>query len=231
MGQTPSTSAASPEDQPPGDETETPPPTPVTRPASVLTLDAAIDILMKKNLDTIASGLKILGADAEVLTACFRANPLGYDDGRLVTVGPLTGLRSSGATRYDVNISYPLDVRFKRHTHLRSSRSAKTIAEAQLQDAIRNRIDSLYTAFSDAPKRLRRKYVGSVRGSPDGGNSSKPAGSDRRTGVTGLLSSAPGERSSTRRRNWLGQDGKLGMMLDLPAADADCLDLGMFPEP
>src|SRR5262249_37843350 len=47
------------------------------------------------------------------------------------------------------NITYPLDVTYKRQARTVVARRAKRVLEAQYQDAVRLQIDNLYTAFSD----------------------------------------------------------------------------------
>ncbi len=110
----------------PGDKIDPTAPSVMGRPPSVMTLETAIDLLMKKNLPIVATRLEIPIAIAERLTANLRADP-----------------------HYDVNISYPRDVSHKRQARMRSDRVANTVAEAQLQDSIRNQIDNLYTMFVD----------------------------------------------------------------------------------
>ncbi len=95
-------------------------------PASVMTLETAIDLLIKKNLSVAPGRLEIPMARADVLAANFRARP-----------------------QFDTNISYPPDVSFKRRTRPRSETAARTVAEAQLQDSICEQIDSLCTVFVD----------------------------------------------------------------------------------
>jgi cobalt-zinc-cadmium efflux system outer membrane protein len=118
-------------------------------PADGLTLDAAIEQLVKENLDLEAARMEVPMADADVLTANLRTNPVLYTDAELIPYGHFSFLRPGGPTQYDVNVSYPLDVTFKRLARTRSAREARTVTEAQLQDAIRTQIDNLYTVFED----------------------------------------------------------------------------------
>ncbi len=89
-------------------------------------------------------------ADADILTANLRANPIFYADTQLIPYGHYSFLRPGGPPQSDININYPLDVSFKRLARTRSQRAARRVTEAQLQDFIRNSIDNLYTVYVDA---------------------------------------------------------------------------------
>jgi cobalt-zinc-cadmium efflux system outer membrane protein len=119
-------------------------------PAGGMTLDTAIELLIKQNLDLQAYRLEIPMADADVLTANLRANPIFYADTQLIPYGHYSFLRPGGPPQSDININYPLDVSFKRAARTTSARAARKVTEAQLQDAIRNSIDNLYTVYVDA---------------------------------------------------------------------------------
>ena len=56
-------------------------------PPDGLTLDQAIDLLVRQNLDLRAKQLEIPQARADVLTAGLRANPIFYADSQLVPYG------------------------------------------------------------------------------------------------------------------------------------------------
>ena len=118
-------------------------------PKDGLTLDAAIELLVQQNLDLEAARLEIPMADADVLTANLRANPIFYADTQLIPYGHFSFLRPGGPPQSDVNINYPLDITFKRQARTRSAREAKNVTEAQLQDFVRNSIDNLYTVYED----------------------------------------------------------------------------------
>ena len=110
-------------------------------------LDAAINMLVSQNLDLMAAKLEIPMAEADVLTANLRANPIFYADTQLIPYGHFSFLRPGGPPQSDVNINYPLDFSFKRSTRTASAREAKSVTEAQLQDAVRNQIDNLYSVY------------------------------------------------------------------------------------
>ncbi|WP_435017715.1 TolC family protein [Tundrisphaera sp. TA3] len=119
-------------------------------PEDGLTLDAAIETLLRQNLDLMAQRFEIPKARADVLTAGLRDNPIFYADAQLVPYGNFTRERPGGGggqPQYDVNVSLPLDVNNKRKGRVAVARLALKVTEAQFQDAARNLIDDLYRAF------------------------------------------------------------------------------------
>ncbi len=119
-------------------------------PEDGLTLDAAIELLVRQNLDAYALRYEIPKAEADVLTAGLRNNPIIYGDVQYVPYGHYTNLRPGGGggqPQYDVNVSLPLDVSGKRRARVDVASRAKRVTEAQLQDEVRYLIDRLYTAF------------------------------------------------------------------------------------
>jgi len=116
-------------------------------PADGLTLDQAIDRLVKENLDLRGKSYEIPQAEADILNAGLRANPVFYADGQLIPYGRYTKDRPGGQTQYDVNVSYPLDVSRKRAARSLYATRAKRVIEAQYQDAVRTQIDQLYTLY------------------------------------------------------------------------------------
>ncbi|GAC1474575.1 MAG: hypothetical protein NVSMB9_25210 [Isosphaeraceae bacterium] len=133
-------------------------------PPGGLTIDAAIDRLVKNNLDLTALRLEIPMAEADILTANLRANPVFYADQQFVPYGHFSFLRPGGPQQTDINLNYPLDVSRKRQARTQSAMRAKKVSEAQLQDAIRNQIDNLYTVYVDViaaglTQRFSQKYV------------------------------------------------------------------------
>ncbi len=118
-------------------------------PAHGLTLDIGIDRMLRENLDLRAKFFEIPQAQADILQAGLRANPIFYADGQLVPYGKYSRQRAGGPTQYDVNVSYPLDVSRKRIARTLVASRAKRVLEAQYQDAVRMRIDEFYSAFVD----------------------------------------------------------------------------------
>ena len=118
-------------------------------PEGGLTLDQAIERLIHENISLRSRFLEIPKAQADILTASLRANPILFADSQLIPYGSFSNNRPGGATQYDVNITYPLDVNGKRRARMAVAGRAKRVLEAQYQDAVRIEIDNLYTAFVD----------------------------------------------------------------------------------
>ncbi|WP_435005095.1 TolC family protein [Tundrisphaera lichenicola] len=118
-------------------------------PPDGLTLDQAIDRLIRDNLGLRARAYEIPQAQADILTASLRANPLLYADSQLIPYGAYTAKRPGGQNQYDLNVTMPLDVTHKRKARTLVATRAKRVLEAQYQDAVRLQIDNLYTAFAD----------------------------------------------------------------------------------
>ncbi|HEX4130921.1 MAG TPA: TolC family protein [Pirellulales bacterium] len=115
-----------------------------------LTLDKSIELLLRENLDLRAKALELPQADADILTAGLRANPLMFMDSQLVPYGEYNPTTNPGGqTQYDVNMSLPVDVTRKRQARTVVAVQAKRVLDAQYQDAVRQAIDNLYTAYVD----------------------------------------------------------------------------------
>ncbi len=129
-------------------------------PPNGMTLDMAIEQLVQENLQLRGQFFEIPMADADILTASLRANPILYADAQLVPYGQYSRERPGGPVQYDLNISYPLDITHKRQARTLVARQAKMVLEAQYQDAVRLQIGNLYTAFvSVLAARQRVRYT------------------------------------------------------------------------
>jgi cobalt-zinc-cadmium efflux system outer membrane protein len=137
-------------------------------PPEGIDLDQAIERLVAVNLDLRARFYEIPQADADILTASLRANPIFFADAQLVPYGEYTDDRPGGQTQYDVNLSIPLDLNNKRQARMNVAGHAKRVVEAQYQDAVRLTIDNLYTAFVDVL--AARETVRFAQASVDGYN-------------------------------------------------------------
>ncbi len=116
-------------------------------PADGLTLDAALERMMQANLDVRALRHELTQADADVLTAGLRTNPLVYMDSQFIPYGKFDAAHPGGPTQYDLNITMPLDVSHKRQARTVVARLARSTLEAQFQDVTRRQIDNVYRAF------------------------------------------------------------------------------------
>jgi cobalt-zinc-cadmium efflux system outer membrane protein len=129
-------------------------------PSGGLTLDAAIERLVQANLDLKARFHEIPKAEADIVTAGLRANPLLLFDAQRVPYGAGSpggagaGGRGKSAepigTEYDLNVNHPLDLNGKREARRASASRARNVLEAQYADAVRLEIDNLGTAYVNA---------------------------------------------------------------------------------
>ena len=118
-------------------------------PPQGMTLDQAIDTALRESPDLRSKFYEIPQAQADVLQAGLRANPVFYADGQLIPYGKFNRSNPGGPTQYDVNISHPIDLNDKREARLRVAGRAQRVLEAQYQDAVRQMIDSVYSAYID----------------------------------------------------------------------------------
>lgn len=118
-------------------------------PPDGLTLDQAIDLLIKHNLDLLAKRYELPQARADVLTASLRANPIFYADTQLVPYGSDSIRRPDGPTQYDVNISHPIDYSHKRQARMNYAARALQVMEAQYQNEARLAIGAVANAYLD----------------------------------------------------------------------------------
>lgn len=135
-------------------------------PPDGLTLDAAIERLIRENLDLRAQFHEIPKAQADILTASLRINPLIYYDTQLIPYGNYSQARPGGPVQHDVNISIPLDLSRKRQARTAVASRARRVIEAQYQDAVRLQIDNLYIVYVDVL--TARETVRYARTSIDG---------------------------------------------------------------
>jgi outer membrane protein, heavy metal efflux system len=118
-------------------------------PADGLTLEVAIELLVRDNLDLRSKAVEIPMAEADVLTASLRANPVLFTDAQMVPYGNFTAARPGGQTQYDLNVSFPVDLTGKRRARTVVARKARCVLEAQYLDAVRLQIENLHNAFVD----------------------------------------------------------------------------------
>ena len=148
-------------------------------PPDGLTLDAAIERTMQANFDIRALRQELAQADADILTAGLRTNPLVYMDTQFIPYGAFNDARPGGPTQYDLNITYPLDVSRKRQARVVVARMARTTLEAQFQDVSRRQIDNVGKAFvnvqaaridslsAEAAVRRQEKFLAEFRRTAD----------------------------------------------------------------
>lgn len=117
-------------------------------PADGMTLETAIDALVRNNLDLRTKFLEVPQARADVLTAGLRANPLLFGTATGVPYGSYSPARP-GENGYSVTVIQAVDVNHKRLARIDATCRALQVLEAQYEDAVRLEIDALATAFID----------------------------------------------------------------------------------
>ncbi len=117
-------------------------------PADGLTLDQAIDRVVHASYGLRTKFQEIPQAEADILSAGLRANPLIFASADGVPYGKYTP-QSQGNTGYGITWVQPLDVNRKRLARLDVAQRARMVLQAQYQDAVRLEIDNLYTAYVD----------------------------------------------------------------------------------
>jgi outer membrane protein, heavy metal efflux system len=201
-------------------------------PADGLTLDQAIDRTIRANLDLMARHYEIPLAQADILQASLRSNPLLYADGQLVPYGQYSALRPGGQTQYDLNISYPLDYSHKRQRRTASANAAKRVVEAMFQDSIRLQIANVANAYINAL--AARETVRYTETGLRGLNSLLAA--SQKLGVAGERNKADVLRIKAQRdqaelgvedarQSYLKAKRALGGFLAMPPAEAEALEL------
>jgi cobalt-zinc-cadmium efflux system outer membrane protein len=104
-------------------------------------------------------------ADADVLTAGLRGNPLVFASADEVPYGSYSPQRP-GENGYGVTVIQPIDINHKRDLRIAVAQRAKRVLEAQYQDAVRLEIGNLYTAYTNvlAARETVRYLEASVAG-------------------------------------------------------------------
>jgi outer membrane protein, heavy metal efflux system len=117
-------------------------------PPNGLTLDVAIERLAHVNYGLRTKFQEIPKAQADILSAGLRANPLVFASADGVPYGNYSP-RRPGENSYSVVLIQPIDVSRKRLVRVHVAEQARRVLEAQYQDTVRLEIDNLYTAFID----------------------------------------------------------------------------------
>jgi cobalt-zinc-cadmium efflux system outer membrane protein len=115
-----------------------------------LTIDEAVETALDKNLDLLAARYNLPIADALLVTARLRPNPVLSVDGdhlRLVPgYGELTG---AGPPEYALRTDFIFERGGKRQRRMEVAEAGRRIAELQLRNAIRAVVLDVQTAFVD----------------------------------------------------------------------------------
>jgi cobalt-zinc-cadmium efflux system outer membrane protein len=93
--------------------------------------------------------LEIPQAEADILTAGLRSNPLLFYSSDSIPYGSYSP-RRPGEIDQGISVAYPVDFSGKRRARVALARHEKAVLQAQYQNAVRLAIDDLYTAYVDA---------------------------------------------------------------------------------
>ena len=143
-------------------------------PADGLTIDQAIERLVRDNLDLKTQFFEIPQAEADVLTAGLRANPLFYADSTAVPYGAFSPRRPGGQTQYDIGVTWPFDLSHKRQSRTLVAVRAKRVLEQwvltevfradQEYDVTRGAVEQIEAELIPAARQVRdtefRRYIG-----------------------------------------------------------------------
>jgi cobalt-zinc-cadmium efflux system outer membrane protein len=201
-------------------------------PPDGMTLDQAIDRLVRDNPDLRMRSKELPKAQADIVSASLRNNPFLFGDVSGVPYQTYSPNRP-GTVSYGVTVIQPWDVNKKRLVRIQVAQSALNVVEALYQDAVRVQIDNLYTAFLDvlaAREAVRQLQIGlegmeriaeATRRLFEKGGSITQADLDRVLQSRDLAFLAVQKAQSALRQT----KQTLAVLLNLPPADADCLDL------
>jgi len=134
-------------------------------PSHGLTLDQAIERLVRENYDLRGLAYEIPQARADVLTAGLRSNPFVFGTASGYPYQPYSPSRP-GENTYSMTVIQPIDVNRKRLARIDVATRARQVLEAQYQDAVRIEIDNLYNGFLDVV--AAREAVGYARAGMEG---------------------------------------------------------------
>ena len=117
------------------------------QPTGGLSLDEAVELLLQRNYDLRTKYQDIPKARADILSAGLRNNPSAFFSADNIPYGNYSN-QKPGETGYELTLIQPADINNKRRRRIRlAQRRAR--GRALYQDAVRQQIDKLYTAYSD----------------------------------------------------------------------------------
>ncbi len=201
-------------------------------PPDGMTLDQAIERLLRDNPDLRMRAKELPKAQADIVSAGLRNNPFLFGDVSNVPYQAYSPQRP-GEVSYGVTLIQPWDVNKKRLVRIRVAQSARNVVEALYQDAVRVQIDNLYTAFLDvlaAREAVRQLQVGlegmeaiaqETRKQFERGGIKTQADLDRVLVQRDSAFLAVQEAQSALRQ----AKQTLAVLLNLPPAEVDRLDL------
>jgi outer membrane protein, heavy metal efflux system len=196
-----------------------------------LTLDMAIDRLVHENHDLRSKFFEVDQAEADVLSAGLRANPILFASADGVPYGNYSP-RRPGTNDYTFVYVQPIDINGKRRARVAVRQQTKTVLQAQYQNAVRLMIEQLAGAFADVL--AAREEVRYARASVAGLDVVLRAtekryrkGSGPRTEVDRIALQRDGARVGVGEAVSRYRQAKqvLAAMLNLPDAEADALEV------
>lgn len=163
-------------------------------PPDGLTIDTAIETLVRENYDLRTKRFEIPQARADILTASLRSNPILFAAASSIPYGNYSPARP-GDIDYGITVVQAFDINHKRLARMDVASRAKQVLEAQYQDAVRMEIDNLYIAYVDVV--AARETVRYAEASRDGLNRVVSIAESKRRGAE--LSAPDFERLAIQR--------------------------------
>lgn len=120
--------------------------------ADPVTLDQALKEAIDKNLNLIAERYNVSIADARILQAALRPNPVltyGQDYQNVFGTG-ITSQNSGGPPEFNTRVDFPYERGHKRELRVGLAQAQKSVAELQLLNTIRQLQLDVENAFVDA---------------------------------------------------------------------------------
>lgn len=201
-------------------------------PPDGMTLDQAIERLIRDNPDLRTRFRELPKAQADIVSAGLRNNPFLFGDVSSIPYQAYSQQRP-GEVSYGVTVIQPWDVNKKRKVRVQVAQSARNVVQCLYQDSIRLQIDNLYTAFLNVlatREAIRQLKVGLegweaivevTRKQFKGARSITQSDLDRvELQRNSALLAVQGAESALRQAKQT-----LATLLNLPFADADRLDL------
>ncbi|MGH7222744.1 MAG: TolC family protein [Gemmataceae bacterium] len=201
-------------------------------PSGGLSLDDAIELLLQRNYDLRIKFQEIPKGRADVLSAGLRNNPSVFFSADNIPYGNYSA-RRPGDTDYELTLIQPVDINNKRRRRLQLAQRAERVTEALYQDAVRQEIDKLYTAYADvleaafsvraaqADAALQSDWVKSIR------DLVRPGSRPRAELTQALVNQGRAETVQRKAEaNLLQSRRDLGVLLAAPPEQADGLTPG-----
>jgi cobalt-zinc-cadmium efflux system outer membrane protein len=178
--------------------------------------------LLRGNQDLRTKYHEIPQAEADILTAGLRSNPIIFWDAGGTPYGRFSN--QPGARSYPLLITYRLDFTGRRAARVRLAQTVKRVLDARYQDEVRRKIDELDAIFIDVleARQAVREARRSAAEASDPARRGHRASPGRKPVVERTLS-AMALRNAEDRLRVVKHD--LAALLDIPAAEADGIEL------